>query len=198
MNVFEVVKENVTARQAAEAYGLKVGRTGMACCPFHSDKSPSMKLDERYYCFGCGATGDAVDLTAKLFGIGLREAAVKLAEDFGLNYDSRQKPSVRPRIREPTPEQKYQKEENHCYKVLTDYFHLLREWEKKYAPKQPDEEWSPLFAEALYGSLEERKALVAEQRKEALKLEQRIAELSADRTMHSRRNPKQLRAERER
>ena len=87
MNVFEVVKENVTARQAAEAYGLKVGRTGMACCPFHSDKSPSMKLDERYYCFGCGATGDAVDLTAKLFGIGLREAAVKLAEDFGLNYD---------------------------------------------------------------------------------------------------------------
>ena len=151
-------------------------------------------------------------LTAKLFGIGLREAAVKLAEDFGLNYDSRQKPSVRPRIREPTPEQKYQKGENHCYKVLTDYFHLLREWEKKYAPKQPDEEWNPLFAEALYkknyieylldillyGSLEERKALVAEQRKEVLKLEQRIAELSADRTMHSRRNPKQLRAERER
>lgn len=40
MNVFEVVKENVTARQAAEAYGLKVGRTGMACCPFHSDKPP--------------------------------------------------------------------------------------------------------------------------------------------------------------
>ena len=150
MNVFEIVKENVTARQAAEAYGLKVGRTGMACCPFHSDMSPSMKLDERYYCFGCGATGDAVDLTAKLFGIGLREAAVKLAEDFGLNYDSRQKPSVRPRIREPTPEQKYQKGENHCYKVLTDYFHLLREWEKKYAPKQPDEEWNPLFAEALY------------------------------------------------
>ena len=96
--------------------------------------------------------------------------------------------------------------------MLTDYFHLLREWEKKYAPKQPDEEWNPMFAEALYkknyieylldillyGSLEERKALVAEQRKEVLKLEQRIAELSADRTMHSRRNPKQLRAERER
>ena len=95
MNVFEVVKENVTARQAAEAYGLKVGRTGMACCPFHSDKSPSMKLDERYYCFGCGATGDAVDLTAKLFGIGLREAAVKLAEDFGLMcHIFRQKPAV--------------------------------------------------------------------------------------------------------
>ena len=191
------------------------GRLYSGLCPFHSEKTPSFYVypdTQSFYCFGCGATGDAVDLTAKLFGIGLREAAVKLAEDFGLNYDSRQKPSVRPRIREPTPEQKYQKEENHCYKVLTDYFHLLREWEKKYAPKQPDEEWNSLFAEALhkknyieylldillYGSLEERKALVAEQRKEVLKLEQRIAELSADRTMHSRRNPKQLRAERER
>ena len=47
MNVFEVVKENVTARQAAEAYGLKVGRTGMACCPFHSDKSPSIGSAEQ-------------------------------------------------------------------------------------------------------------------------------------------------------
>ena len=193
----------------------KKGSSYFGLCPFHNEKSPSFSVSrdkQMYYCFGCGATGDTVDLTAKLFGIGLREAAVKLAEDFGLNYDSRQKPSIRPRIREPTPEQKYQKEENHCYKVLTDYFHLLREWEKKYAPKQPDEEWNPLFAEALYkknyieylldillyGSLEERKALVAEQRKEVLKLEQRIAELSADRTMHSRRNPKQLRAERER
>lgn len=54
MNVFEVVKGNVTARQAAEAHGLKVSRTDMACCPFHSEKSPSMKLAERYYCFGCG------------------------------------------------------------------------------------------------------------------------------------------------
>lgn len=106
MNVFEAIKRNVTARQAAEAYGLKVGRTGMACCPFHSDKSPSMKLDERYYCFSCGVTGDAVDLTAKLFGIGLKDAAIKLADDFGIRYDSRQKPSIRPKIWEPTPEQK--------------------------------------------------------------------------------------------
>lgn len=193
MNVFEAVKGNVTARQVAEAYGLKVGRTGMACCLFHSDKSPSMKLDERYYCFGCGVTGDAVDLTAKLFGIGLKEAAIKLADDFGISYNSRQKLSIRPKIREPTPEQKYQKEENHCYKVLSDYFHLLSDWETQYAPQQPEDEWHPLFVEALqrksyieylldillYGSLEERKALVAEQRKEVSTLEQRFGEHTA-------------------
>ena len=54
MDVFRVVKDNVTARQMAEYYGIKIGRNGMACCPFHDDKHPSMKLDKRYYCFGCG------------------------------------------------------------------------------------------------------------------------------------------------
>ena len=61
MNVFEAVKQSVTTRQAAEHYGIHVGRNGMACCPFHNDKTPSMKLDQRYHCFGCGADGDVID-----------------------------------------------------------------------------------------------------------------------------------------
>lgn len=119
---------------------------------------------------------------------------MKLADDFGICYDSRQKPSVRPKIREPTPEQRYQQEENRCYKVLTDYFHSLQAWKQQYAPKQPEDEWHPLFVEALqresyieylldillYGTPEEKKALVAEQRKEVMKLEQRFAEPTAD------------------
>lgn len=53
MNIFQEVKERVTARQVAERYGLKVRRNGMACCPFHNDKHPSMKIDQNYYCFAC-------------------------------------------------------------------------------------------------------------------------------------------------
>lgn len=45
MNIFQEVKERVTAKQVAERYGLKVERNGMACCPFHNDKHPSMKID---------------------------------------------------------------------------------------------------------------------------------------------------------
>ena len=141
MNVFEAVKQNVTTRQAAELYGIRVGRNGMAVCPFHNDKNPSMKLDRRFHCFGCQADGDAVDFVSRLFGLPSKEAAMKIADDFGISYDSRQKPSIRPKIREPTPEQKYQQEENHCYKMLSDYFHLLRKWEKQYAPQRTDEVW---------------------------------------------------------
>lgn len=205
MNVFEAVKPNVSTRQAAEMYGIKVTRNGMAVCPFHNDKNPSMKVDKRFHCFACQADGDAIDFVSRLFGLPCKEAAMKLADDFGISYDSRQKPSVRAKIREPTPEQKYQREENQCYKVLADYFHLLRDWESRYAPKQPDDVWHPLFVEALQrksyieylidtlidGTKEERQALVAEQRKEVMKLEQRIAEYRG-------RSPKQFGAEPER
>ncbi len=76
------------------------------------------------------------------------------------------------------------------YKVLSDYFHHLRTWKRQYAPQQPEDEWHPLFVEALqreshieylldvllYGTAEEKKALVAEQRKEVIRLERRFAE----------------------
>ena len=45
MNVFEAIKDKVTTRQAAELYGIRVNRHGMAVCPFHNDKNPSMKVD---------------------------------------------------------------------------------------------------------------------------------------------------------
>ena len=88
MDIFMTVKAAVTVRQAAEHYGLQVSRNGMVCCPFHNDRHPSMKLNERYfYCFGCGATGDVIDLVARLFNLSNYEAAQKLAHDFEIDPD---------------------------------------------------------------------------------------------------------------
>ena len=61
----------------------------MACCPFHNDKHPSMKVDRRFHCFGCQADGDVIDFTARLFGLSSKEAALKLAEDFSVSYDAK-------------------------------------------------------------------------------------------------------------
>ena len=92
-SVFEAVKQSVAVREAAQMYGIEVNRSGMACCPFHDDKNPSMKLNEEYfYCFGCGATGDVIDFTARLYNLSPKEAAEKLAQDFGLAYDSQALP----------------------------------------------------------------------------------------------------------
>ena len=80
---FKAIKGLVTAREAAEHYGLTVNCRGMALCPFHDDHNPSMKLDERFHCFGCGEDGDVIDFTAKYFNLSLKEAAEKLLADFG-------------------------------------------------------------------------------------------------------------------
>ena len=70
MSLYQTVKSAITVRQVGEMYGMEPDRHGMVCCPFHSDSDPSMKLnDTYYYCFGCGANGDAIDLTAKLFDL---------------------------------------------------------------------------------------------------------------------------------
>ena len=148
-SVFEVVKQSVTVREAAEMYGIAVGRGGMACCPFHDDRHPSMKLNEDYfYCFGCGATGDVIDFTARLYDLSPKEAAEKLALDFGLAYDS-QAPPRRNYVRQKSEAQKLKEKREHGWRVLTDYYHLLRKWETDYSPKTPNEDPHPRFMEAI-------------------------------------------------
>ena len=78
------VKEHLTTRQVAEFYGLQVKRNGFACCPFHEEKHPSMKLDRNYHCFGCGIGGDVIDYVSRMFGLSQYEAALKLIEEFHL------------------------------------------------------------------------------------------------------------------
>ena len=187
-NVFEAVKQSVSTRDAAAFYGIEVKRNGMACCPFHDDKNPSMKLNEEYfYCFGCGATGDVIDFTAKLFDLSPKEAAEKLAQDFGLIYDS-QAPPRRRYVRQKTEAQKFREDRQRCYRVLSDYYYLLKKWEADNSPRTPEEEPHPRFVEAiqkktyveylldlfLYESEEEQKAWIAEHTAEITHLERRL------------------------
>lgn len=148
MTVFETVKQSVSAREAAEHYGVEVKRNGMACCPFHDDKNPSLKLDQRFHCFGCGADGDAIDFTARLYNLSLKEAAEKLAQDFSLIYDSQASPKKN-YVRQKSEAQKFKEAHQRCFRVLADYAHFLREWGRDYAPLSPEEEPHPLFVEAV-------------------------------------------------
>lgn len=86
MRLFDAVKSSVTVLEAAQCYGIAV-RRGICRCPFHNDKTPSAKADERFHCFGCGADYSVIDFTANLFGLSAVEAAKKLASDFGIPYD---------------------------------------------------------------------------------------------------------------
>ena len=180
MTMYETIKAAISVKKAAEHYGLKASRNGMACCPFHHDWHPSMKLNEDYFfCFGCGAKGDVIDLVTRLFGLSSYEAAQKLAADFGIGtepgraVEASRKPK-RPHIRQ------FREDEMLCFRVLTDYLHLLEDWKVRYAPKTPDDALDDRFVEACQmidyieyladiltvGGLEERVAVVDELMKE--------------------------------
>ena len=88
MNLFEIVKYGVSCREAAELYGVEVNRYGMALCPFHNDRHPSLYVaDDHYYCFACGEHGDVIDFVGKLFQLSPYDAARKLMADFHLSPD---------------------------------------------------------------------------------------------------------------
>lgn len=87
MTVYEIIRNSVDIEDAAERYGMDV-RRGKACCPFHSDRTPSLSFkDGRFKCFGCGESGDVTDLVAKLYGISLHDAAARLNADYNLRLD---------------------------------------------------------------------------------------------------------------
>lgn len=84
--LFKEIKTLVSVPDAARHYGIESKPNGMCRCPFHEDKHPSMKLyKENYYCFGCGAHGDVIDLVGRLFGLTAMQAAEKINGDFDLN-----------------------------------------------------------------------------------------------------------------
>lgn len=152
MNVFEAVKLSVTTRQAAEHYGIRVGRNGIV---YDADLHKKANLP-------------------------VKKTVPKL-----------------------TFEQRYEQMKTKCIRVLLDYRHLLRRWKEIYAPKSDDETWHPRFCEVLqdisyieylldillFGETEEQAAVIAEQGKKVMELEQRIREsVSADETEPIRNN----------
>lgn len=86
--LYDAIRQRVTARDAAARYGLEIGRNGRALCPWHDDHKPDLAFyGERCFCHACHNGGDAVALTAQLYGLTMPEAARKINADFLLKLD---------------------------------------------------------------------------------------------------------------
>ena len=151
MNLFEIVKYGVSCRDAAERYGVEVNHYGMALCPFHNDRHPSLYVaDDHYHCFGCGEHGDVIDFAAKLFGLPLYEAAQRLAADFHLTPDKPPSAAALHAKRIRTEAQQLRENERLCFSVLSDYAHVLWDWKVQYAPQSPAEAPDARFVETCH------------------------------------------------
>ena len=198
MGIYSQIKEQVSTRAVAEHYGYKVSRNGMMKCPFHPDKTPSMKVDQNFICFGCQEKGDVIEFAAKLFGLPPYEAAGKLVADMGLTVTAESAPKAPPGSRRKAKRQRLEQKQfdkavERIYSVYCDYFHLLNEWAEVHAPRSPTEDFHPLFVEAmhkrdyveyllnllLYGSKEDKAFVLIDKGKEVNDLERRIREIKS-------------------
>ena len=179
MSIFEEVKAAVDINTAAEYYGLNV-RKVTALCPFHNEKTGSLKLyHDHFYCFGCGEYGDVIKLSGKLLGLSSIESARRLAADFNIivNDDYGNGSQIRNKASPPHKIIPYREQENRAYRLLSNYCKYLEDCRIRYAPHSPEENLHPLFVTALceleqykyyrdlfiYGDFEERKAFIEQQ-----------------------------------
>ena len=151
MRIFEIVKENIDLREAAELYGIDVNRYGKALCPFHNDRHPSLYMaDDHYYCFACVEHGDVIDFVGRLFQLSPYDAARKLMADFHLSPDKPPSAAALHAKRIRTEAQQLMENERLCFSVLSDYAHVLRDWKVRYAPQSPGAPVHARFMEACH------------------------------------------------
>ena len=198
---FTQIKQSVTTRQAAEAYGLSVNAQGMTCCPFHNDRRPSMKADETFYCFGCGAVGDVITFTSRYFGISPGSAARKLVADFGIPLDA---PTDDLAIPASPAQREFHAWVHHAREILRAYNQLLFEW-KSLRPAATGEDFHFLFVEALqnsatvrellwqlsFGTEEEKRDIYLNYREKVNEIEQRVRAYDTSRDPEKAANQQQ-------
>lgn len=161
MNIFKAVKDAISTREVASFYGIRVNRNGMCCCPFHTDKHPSMKLDNRYHCFGCGEDGDVINFVGKLYVLSPYDATVKIITDFNLGIPITNKgiatTSTKPATSLDTKaniyntQRAFQEYKRDALLLLHRYLDFLHKAERDFAPASPEalEQPHPFFEEAL-------------------------------------------------
>lgn len=118
----------------------KRGRNFIGLCPFHSEKTPSFTVNPQkniFKCFGCGVSGDLINLYAQLNGIKNRKAVSELAQRIGLSgkkLTKKQKKEASKRQEDRTLEKQFEQE----YKCLFYYLCNLRDYMKVKAKNYKD------------------------------------------------------------
>lgn len=154
-NIFKEIKARLSMPDLVKGYGIEINRSGFCSCPFHEEKTPSMKIYEKgFYCFGCNESGDLIKFVQKLFNLeNSLDAAEKINEDFSLGLNFNYKPTREEFISAKNivaERQRFERYEQTAFNTFSDYFKLLRDYGKQYAPRSESEILDKRFVEYLH------------------------------------------------
>lgn len=155
------IKNRISTKELLSFYGIKINSRGFANCPFHHEKTGSLKIydgDKGYYCFGCGKSGDIVTFMQDFFGLSFKESIEKINDDFSLNLPIGKKISKRKKTEIKRKTFQFQKrmkaEKLELERLEAEYWANHDEWFRlwcnlnDYRPTNIDDELNPLFVEA--------------------------------------------------
>ena len=158
----DVIKSQINMIDICKTYGFNIQRGNFICCPFHYEKTPSLKLydgNRGFYCFGCGEHGSVIDFVMKFFGLSFGDAIKKINEDFSLGLPIGEKIDRRKQLemnrqafirkREMNAKKAERERLENAYWAAFDEWKRLDDNKRNYAPKTPEEPLHPLFVEAL-------------------------------------------------
>ena len=158
----DIIKSQINMIDICRTYGFNIKRGNFICCPFHNEKTPSLKIydgNRGFYCFGCGEHGSVIDFVMRYFDLDFQSAISKLNDDFKLGLPIGKKIDRRTQLemnksaferkRKIEAEKKRREQiENACWAAF-DEWKRLDDNRRNYAPKSPTEPLHPLFVEAL-------------------------------------------------
>ena len=149
----EDIKAAVSMRQAAEFYGFKPDRSGFICCPFHGEKTPSLKIypDGRgWWCYGCNSGGSVIDFVESLFHLNFIDACKRINSDFslGMDFGGKRDFAAERKARDKLKLERISKEafvkwQFETQRTLCQYYRIL------YHAMRSGDAGNPLFFEAL-------------------------------------------------
>ena len=155
-SLIKAVKSRVDIIDVARTYGIEVNKNNKALCCFHKEKTPSLSFHKEkqiYKCFSCGKGGDVISLVSELLNINALEASKSINNTLGLGLDAERPASyleINKYKQKRKTEEMFKQWENKTFQLLCDYLHLLWRWEEEYAPKNPEEDISDLYVEAMH------------------------------------------------
>lgn len=159
----DIIKERVTCREMLESFGVSVDRKGFAVCPFHNEKTASLKVYDDpkrgWCCHACHAGGDVINLAKLWYGVNVRQAIERINIDFGLCLSIGEKLSAEQReVMQKEADRRNSERKRReallesaetAYNAAIDAYRENQRTIEETRPRALYEPWSDAFCEAL-------------------------------------------------
>lgn len=156
MDKVEIIKERITMYDVLRQYGFSTEKR--MPCPLHNGEDKNFEYkDKKWRCYSHCGSGDVISFVQKYFGLSFGDTLKKIDADFGLGLYA--KMTSRKQIelgrqaflicREREKKAEIQKQKDDHYWAVFDEWKRLDDNLIKYEPQTMDEEWHPLYIEAL-------------------------------------------------